>query len=63
MGGKRKRESEKLIEANEAACKMTGYTQDELLTMLPADLNSEETIQQSAEGVEKLLKTDRQSLK
>lgn len=47
---------EKLIEANEAACRMTGYTLNELLTMLPTDLNSEETIQQSAEGVREIVK-------
>jgi len=43
------------ISVNETACKMLGYTQDELLNMSPMDINSDDLLKNASQTIENLL--------
>ncbi|MEI6291853.1 MAG: PAS domain S-box protein, partial [Chloroflexota bacterium] len=47
----------KLLDVNEAYCRMSGYTRDELLLMSVSDLEANETPEQTAEHIKILLNT------
>ncbi|MDP3682497.1 MAG: PAS domain S-box protein, partial [Ignavibacteria bacterium] len=50
-------QSGEIIEANEAYCKMSGYTRDEILTLSISELDVNETSEDVADHVKKIIET------